>query len=314
MRGRFGRPERAAAVIAASVVAILVVGALYLRVGTTLLSYVGANATPSRTPSHSPWNAPCPPTEMSLTGIFQECLSVDIGMSCPTGTLAQMRVMRMHGTKNDFILYVQVDGYRGPGTYTLAAGVGHVALREWSSGEIWESAAASVTIAENEESGWLYAGLGASNYSTVDVKLNAAGWWSCSQARLPPPRGGGSACLPTAGEPVLLDRLSSNGIHVTAASRTSFDPLFPKAASVCLMDAGSESFTVAFFNDSATAMAVKICETRSGARYVYTIDGVTVDSNRELFWSVSGALVLWTDSSALDASLTRALSANRPRC
>ena len=251
---------------------------------------------------------------MSLTGIFQECLSVDIGMSCPSGTLAQMRVMRMHGTKNDFILYVQVDAYRGPGTYALADGVGHVALREWSSGQIWESAAGSVTIAQGEESGWLYAGLGASNYSTADVKLNAAGWWSCSQARLPPPRGGGSACLPTAGEPALLDRLAANGIYVDAASTTTFEPLFPAAASVCLMDVGRDSFTVAFFNAGPSAAAVRICESRSGTRYLYSVDDVTVDSNRQLFWSLSGAFVLWTESAALDASLTRALNAKRPRC
>jgi hypothetical protein len=55
-----------------------------------------------------------------------------------------------------------------------------VAVREWNTGELFESTAGSLTIDKSEESGWVYAGLGASPYSPVDVQLNVSGWWSCS--------------------------------------------------------------------------------------------------------------------------------------
>jgi len=112
-------------------------------------------------------------------------------MSCPTGSYSQARVVRLHGTKHDFILYVEVNGaYDGPGTYALAPwpnatlgkpdGIAKVAIREWNTGELFESTAGSLTINKSEESGWVYAGLGASSYSPVDVQLNISGWWSCS--------------------------------------------------------------------------------------------------------------------------------------
>ena len=116
---------------------------------------------------------------------------MDKGMSCPTGSFSQARVLRMHGTKHDFILYVEVNSaYTGPGTYALAPwpnatlgnpdGIVKVAIREWNSGGLWESTAGSLTIDKSEESGWLYAGLGGSTDSPVDVELNIAGRWSCS--------------------------------------------------------------------------------------------------------------------------------------
>ena len=97
----------------------------------------------------------------------------------------------LHGTRDDFLLYIEVNGaYHGPGSYALAPwphaslgvpdGVAKVAIREYVSGRLWESSAGSVTIDQSEEYGHVYAGLGASTYSPVDVELNIAGWWSCS--------------------------------------------------------------------------------------------------------------------------------------
>ena len=324
MQGRFGRRERAVTAIAAAAIVIVVVGFLYIRPAVVASRVSGAAARPSPTLGPSPWNQPCPPTGLTLSGIFQECASVDIGMSCPAGSFDLARVLRLHGAKHDFILYIEVNGaYRGPGTYVLAPwphdtlgrpdGVAKVALRDWSSGQFWQSAAGSLTVA-GEEAGWLYAGLGASTYSTVDVQINVSGWWSCSQARLPGPRGGASPCLPTAGEPALLDRLTSAGIHVDAASASVSTALFPKAASVCLLDVGSSSFEAAFFNERSSAAAVRVCSSRSGTRYLYVVDGQTVDSSRELYWSVADAFVVWTDSPSLDTSLADSLKATRPRC
>ena len=183
------------AVIAASAAVILSAGLVYLRTGPALPTRItGATPPPasqSARTSPSPWNGPCPPTELSLTGAIRECASIDHGMSCPTGSFNQARVVRLHGTKSDFILYVEVNGaYHGPDTYALAPwpsaslgvadGIAKVAIREWASGILWESTAGSLTIDKSEESGWVYAGLGASDYSPVDVQLNIAGWWSCS--------------------------------------------------------------------------------------------------------------------------------------
>ncbi|MFI5111019.1 MAG: hypothetical protein ACHP78_19525, partial [Terriglobales bacterium] len=113
------------------------------------------------------------------------------GQSCPTGSFDQPRVVLLHGTKDDFLLYIEVNGaYHGPGTYALtpwphanlgvADGVAKVALREHTTGALWESSAGSLMIGQSEEFGWVYAGLGASENSPVDVALNIAGWWSCS--------------------------------------------------------------------------------------------------------------------------------------
>jgi len=85
--------------IAAVVVVVAVVGYIYLRGGITS-RYLGAVAG---TPTHSvestatPWNGTCPSTEMKFTGIFNECATVDKGMSCPSGSFSQARVFRMHG-------------------------------------------------------------------------------------------------------------------------------------------------------------------------------------------------------------------------
>jgi hypothetical protein len=127
---------------------------------------------------------------MKFTGIYNECAAVDKGMSCPSGSLNQARVFRMHGTKDDFIVYIEVNGsYRGPGTYVLEPwphdslgvpdGVAKVAVRD-VTGRLWESSAGSLTIDNLENGGFVYAGLGPSANSTVVVELNIAGWWSCS--------------------------------------------------------------------------------------------------------------------------------------
>jgi hypothetical protein len=329
MNGRLGRRERALAVIAASAIGILAAGLIYLQIGSTLAGRISGTTAavnmPLPKPSPSPWNGPCPPTELKLAGIFQECASVDFGMNCPTGSFDKARVLRMHGTKHDFILYVEVNGaYDGPRTYALVPwpsetlgvpdGVAKVAIREWTTGRFWESTAGSLTINESEESGWVYAGLGASAYSPMDVQLNIAGWWSCSEAKLPAPRNGASACLPTSSESTMLEQLANKGISVTAATASNDSTLFPQALSVCMMDVGKASFTVAFFRDESAAYSVRVCERRSGSRYLYQVGGLTVDSAKELRWSVAGDAVLWTDNADLDTSLRLALHGLRPSC
>jgi hypothetical protein len=141
--------------------------------------------------SQEPFANGCPSTELRFTGVFDECVAIDKGQACPSGSFDQARVVLLHGTRDDFLLYVEVNGaYHGPGTYALTPwphaalgvpdGVAKVAIREYVTGRLWESSAGSVTIDNSEEYGHVYAGLGASTYSPVDVELNIAGWWSCS--------------------------------------------------------------------------------------------------------------------------------------
>lgn len=172
----------------------------------------------------------------------------------------------------------------------------------------------SLTIDTSEESGWVYAGLGASTYSNVDVKLDIAGWWSCSKAQLPPARSGATACLPTGGEATMLQQLAKAGLSVDAASASVASAFFPLAASVCLMDVGTESFEAAFFEQRSLAAAVRVCASRSGSRYLYRVDGRTMDSAYRLYWSVAEDALLWTDSANLDNSLRRDLNGVPPPC
>jgi hypothetical protein len=187
------RRTRALAVIAAVVVVMAAVGVVYLRGGMTS-RYTGAatgTPTPSVVSTATPWNGSCASTQMKFTGIFNECATVDMGTSCPSGSFNQARAFRMHGTKDDFIVYIEVNGnYHGPGTYVLEPwphdslglpdGVAKVAVREFVSGRLWESSAGSLTIDNLENGGFVYAGLGPPVNSPVVVELNIAGWWSCS--------------------------------------------------------------------------------------------------------------------------------------
>ena len=177
-------------VIVAALIAIAAASMIYL-VSRSPASPAASRPTPSPIVLASPANVSCPPTEVKLTGVFVECASIGKGQSCPTGSFDRPRVVLLHGTKDDFLLYIEVNGaYHGPGTYALAPwphaslgvpdGVAKVALRESTTGVLWESSAGSLMIGQSEEFGWVYAGLGASASSPVDVSLNIAGWWSCS--------------------------------------------------------------------------------------------------------------------------------------
>jgi hypothetical protein len=111
-----------------------------------------------------------------------------------------------------------------------------------------------------------------------------------------------------------MQRLATGGLKVTAASGSTGEGLFRNASSVCLMDVSKDSFEVAFFADSPKASAVHVCDSRSGNRYLYQLEDRTVDAAYPLYWSVSGAVLIWTPSADLDVSLRRILSGVRPLC
>lgn len=182
------RTSRGMLVIGVAIIAIALAAVLYVN---PLKSAVptAPQTTPSPSATASAVTLACPSTELKLTGAFQECASIDKGQSCPT-SFDQAKVVLLHGTKEDFLLYIEVNGaYHGPGTYPLVPwphetlgvddGIAKVAIREYISGRLWRSSAGSLTIDNLGDSGWVYAGLGASANSPVQVELNIAGWWAC---------------------------------------------------------------------------------------------------------------------------------------
>lgn len=130
----------------------------------------------------------------------------------------------------------------------------------------------------------------------------------------PPSRAGAAPCPSTAAAMSLVQQLAAGGIKVTAASTSTGEGLLPKAAAVCLMEVGHDSFEVAFFANAATASAVHVCETKSGARYLYGLDERIIDAAYPLYWSVSAARLFWTTTAGLDESLRRILNGVRPDC
>lgn len=111
-----------------------------------------------------------------------------------------------------------------------------------------------------------------------------------------------------------MTRLAGAGIIVTAVSASTGEALIREALSVCLMDVGTASFEAAFFVDATAASAVHVCESRSGSRHLYQIDGQTVDAAFPLYWTVAGDGLVWTSSTELDRSVSQALGGTRPRC
>ena len=187
------RRTRSLALIGAAALTIVAAGFMYLggKLPTLSAPATAARPTPVATSEPASSGGSCAPTQMKFSGAFNECAAVDKGLNCPSGSFNQAKTFRMHGTKNDFILYVEVDGgYHGPGTYALQPwphdslgvpdGIAKVAVRDVATGRLWESSAGSLTIDALENSGYVFAGLGASQNSPVVVDLSIAGWWSCS--------------------------------------------------------------------------------------------------------------------------------------
>jgi hypothetical protein len=165
---------------------MLVVTALYLRVGHILTSRI-AQLVPTKATA-SPAFA-CGSDQLRLTGADQDCIKSFQAMSCPTGSYDQARVVHLHGTTGNYILYVEVRGaYHGPAAYSLAPwphpslgvsdGVAKVAVREWTSGAMWQSTSGTLTIARGEETGTVSAVLTGGGGSNAD-QLHIAGRWMC---------------------------------------------------------------------------------------------------------------------------------------
>jgi hypothetical protein len=183
------RTSRGLLVTAVAIIVVAIASLIYLSPHKNKATAARPSASPTQLNSAtpSPSDLTCPPTELKITGVFEECAAVDKGQTCLPNQPNPLWVVLLHGTKHDFLLYVEVDGvYHGPGTYllaNLADGTARVGIRESMSGQLWESSAGSVAITDLGNGGgwggWIYAGLGPTN-SPVQTELNLAGWWACS--------------------------------------------------------------------------------------------------------------------------------------
>jgi hypothetical protein len=130
---------------------------------------------------------------------------------------------------------------------------------------------------------------------------------------VPPPPLGGPPCPAAPGQAELLSQLTMVGLHVNSASASTLQPIF-RPAVVCFMQTTQGSFEAAFFRDSTAATAVRVCFTQSGARYLYQINGQTVDSADLIYWTVVGTAIVSTREARLDADFKRIPAARTPSC
>jgi hypothetical protein len=131
---------------------------------------------------------------------------------------------------------------------------------------------------------------------------------------VPSPLLGGPPCPAAPGQPELLSQLAIVGVHVNSASASTMQPIFKDSAVVCLMLTTQGPFEAAFFRDSAAATAVRVCLTQSGARYLYQINGQTVDSADLTYWTVVGTAIVSTSEARLDADFKKIPAARTPSC
>ena len=146
---------------------------------------------------------PCRPTELHLTGAFNGC-AFDSGPQtgfgvhppplCVTPTPGpDFRVfMHLRDANRDYLLYVQVIGrYHGPGVYQLAAWpkptlgandhVAKVAVREFTTGRLWDSAAGVIRVDRGGGSGSVRATLEPTGLAADGSarELTIDGPWRC---------------------------------------------------------------------------------------------------------------------------------------
>jgi hypothetical protein len=180
--------------------ALLALAAFAAALGVAALLVTGgigriapATAHPSATPSSSltPSPVPCVTT---LAGAMNDCtvaaadpVAAAGSNGCSADASGLHEVIYLHGNFRNYLLYVNIDGYTGPGTYTLHASATSnrpfaVGIREYDSGALWESAGGTLTVASNGRSGTLNVLL---NYvgglvAPPVLGLIVSGRWTCS--------------------------------------------------------------------------------------------------------------------------------------
>lgn len=156
---------------------------------------VSASAPTGRAPN------PCRPTEIHLSGVFSGC-AFDSGpetgfgvhpppLCIPPKPGPDFSVfMHLRDATRDYLLYLQVIGrYHGPGVYQLAAWpkptqgdndqAARVAVRDFITGEVWESTSGFLRVDRGAGSGSVQAALEPSAGTSAARQLRIVGPWRC---------------------------------------------------------------------------------------------------------------------------------------
>jgi hypothetical protein len=144
------------------------------------------NATPSASLTPSP--VPCVTT---LAGDMSDCTvtaadPVTGSNGCSASADGLHEVIYLHGNFHNYLLYLNIDDYTGPGTYTIHAPATStspfaVGIREYDSGALWESGGGTLMVASGGRSGTLKAFLVyVGGLVTPPVLgLTVSGRWTC---------------------------------------------------------------------------------------------------------------------------------------
>jgi hypothetical protein len=161
--------------VALGVIVLVVTGGIGRMPTTTLHSSTSPSASP--TPVIVPI---CAPNQLRLLGAFNECAAtVPSTSTCAAAATNFAAVVRLHASDRDFLLYLGVSAYSGPGTYYAGRGA-TVAIREYPTGALWQSTNLTLTVDGDGRSGLVAAGFffqaGVPN-PLPQLKLSGA--WSC---------------------------------------------------------------------------------------------------------------------------------------
>jgi hypothetical protein len=106
-----------------------------------------------------------------------------------------------------------------------------------------------------------------------------------------------------------MSQLAASGVKVTQMASSKLQPFIGASAVVCYVKTPNAAFETAFFTDANVAKQLRVCETRSASRYLYGVNGETMDAAYPVYWARSGSVVIWTSDHRLDRSLRTALRA-----
>jgi hypothetical protein len=146
-------------------------------------------APPSR--SHPPAQAPldCLSSEIKLVGAFNECASIDHTSytMCAVAPHAFSTTFKLLGPGHDFLLYLNIynNTYPEPGDYSLTTGSAEVDIREYATGDFWQSVSGALVVTSGDgRSGTVSAILEASTnnnpgFVVPSRTIAVDGRWSC---------------------------------------------------------------------------------------------------------------------------------------
>jgi hypothetical protein len=138
------------------------------------------------TPGATPTPLGCLSSEIKLVGSFNACTSIDRTSYtvCTVSSHTFNTIFKLIGDSHDFLLYLNIPiRYPAPGDYSLTNGGAEVDVREYATGDFWQSVSGVLAITGGDgRSGTVSAVLEASagnNFVVPGPTLRVDGSWSC---------------------------------------------------------------------------------------------------------------------------------------